>query len=541
MLCPAAVSAAAVCVLLALLGPGLSLADEDSSELSLCSGCFYRRTPPQGESAELHSLCHSLPGGQTFASLSKPTCDTAVYTAFHLSSAGTEEGGEHVVTEEDNKKVVVPGLLRGGEGTSVSLTDSPLHLWDATVTTLLQSTITPKCSSSGGELYILTGVGGLGTAKDGDEECQTKPLWSAVCCSVPEGKRGFSFGLITETGEGKRQVSVKELQEILGVAELFAEGCGGAAGEVVDIREGLLSEGLPGNIETLDADLTEEHKGDKESDPNAAGGSTEGEEVVSRANKRVESDSGVNKGQEVGSEGSVEEQRDVTHSRSVRSESPESPVDYGTVEEQDTDTNSSSMVVYVLSTTLSILKAPLRPLFSRVTDFPGQVIYVFQEEFGVLSALPGETYSFFHLLTSDFLSWMGSAGETVIDIGENCFSNTYYVSSSLLGALVDSCYTGVTGVGTLAGDTVGICGDAVDNTWWVTKFFGGRLWEQSEGYVVTVVSEIWGQGKALGGGFGRLVWRSGRGVFDVFRLGGGLVMGVVDILIDAMRMASGKE
>lgn len=167
--------------------------------------------------------------------------------------------------------------------------------------------------------------------------------------------------------------------------------------------------------------------------------------------------------------------------------------------------------------------------------------YVLQEDLGVLSALPGETYSLFHLLTSDFLSCMGSAGDTILDIGENCFSNTYHVASSMLGSLVDSCYTGVTGVGTLAGDTVGICGEALDNTWWVTKFFGGRLWEQSEGYVGTVVSEMGGQATALGGGFGRLVWRSGSGVFNVFRTGGGLVFGVVDALIGGMRMALGTE
>ncbi|KAJ4923189.1 hypothetical protein JOQ06_022717 [Pogonophryne albipinna] len=530
MLRPAAVSAAvSVCVCLLL---GLSLADEDSSEPSLCSGCFHRRTPPQGGSSGLRSLCHSLPGGQAFASLSKPSCDTAVCTAFTLSIAGTEEGGGHVdVTEEDNK-VAVPALLRGGDTSHpVSPTDSPLQLWDATVTTLVRSTISPKCSSLGGDLYILTGVGGLGAAEDGDEECQTKPLWSAVCCAVPEGKRGFSLGLITETGEGERQISVKELEEMLGVAELFAEGCGGAAGEIVDIKEGLHSEGLPGNLEILDANLTDENKGDKDAESNTAGGVADGEEVSS----------GSKKGEEAGSEGSVEEQSDVTQSRSVRSESPESSADYGAVEEQETDTNSSSMLVYVLSTTLSILKAPLRPVFSRVTDFPGQVTYFLQEDLGVLSALPGETYSLFHLLTSDFLSCMGSAGHTILDIGENCFSNTYYMSSSMLGALVDSCYTGVTGMGTLAGDTVGICGEALDNTWWVTKFFGGRLWEQSEGYVGTVVSEMGGQATALGGGFGRLVWRTGSGVFNVFRTGGGLVFGVVDVFIGGMRMALGNE
>ncbi|XP_029307576.1 uncharacterized protein LOC115021337 isoform X2 [Cottoperca gobio] len=572
MLCPAAVSAAAAAVwLLAVLGPGLSLAAEDNTEpdFSLCSRCFYRQTPPQGASAGplLRSLCHTLPGGQAFASLSKPTCDTTVYSAFHLSHGGTEEegeeGGEPVVTEEDDVKVAVPALLRGGGDPShpVSPTGSPLQHWDSTFTSLVQYIITPQCSTLGGDLYILTGVGGFGAAEDGDEECQTKPLWSAVCCAVPEGKRGFSVGLIRETGEGERQVSVKELQEVLGVAELFSEGCGGADGETVGIRVGLHSERPPANIEELDAGLTGENTGAKNVDSNAADRVTEEEEVGSAATKGEEIGSDATKGEEVGSdategeevgsdategeevgsEGSVEKRRDVTHSKAVESESPESSADYGTVDEQETDTNSSSMLVYVFSTTLSILKAPLRPVFSTVTQFPGQVTYVLQEDLGVLTALPGETYSLFHLLTSDLLAWTGSAGETLLGIGENCFSSAYFCSSSILGALLNNCHTGVTGVGTLAGDTVGIFGDVLDNTWWVTKFFGGRLWDQSEGYVGTVMSEMGGQAKAVGGGLGRLVWRSGNGVGNVFTLGGGLVMGVVDMVVGAVRGAYGHE
>lgn len=107
MLRPAAVSTAAAAVwLLALLGPGPALPAEDdsaSSGFSLCSHCFYRQTPPQGASAGplLRPLCHRLPGGQAFATLSRPTCDTAVYSAFHLGRAGAEgegeEGGDVVV------------------------------------------------------------------------------------------------------------------------------------------------------------------------------------------------------------------------------------------------------------------------------------------------------------------------------------------------------------------------------------------------------------------------------------------------------------
>uniref|UniRef100_A0A8C2X768 INO80 complex subunit E n=1 Tax=Cyclopterus lumpus TaxID=8103 RepID=A0A8C2X768_CYCLU len=497
------VSAAAVW-LLAVLGPGLSLPAEDDSEPvdSLCSHCFYRQTPPRGASAGL--LCHSLPEGQAFATLSKPACGTAVFSAFHLSRRRAEKEGEELYSTksqiEENIKVSVPALLRGDEDPShpVSPTDCTLQHWDSRVTTLVQSSISPRCSTLGGDLYILTGAGGLGAA----DECQTKPQWSAVCCAVPEGKSGFSMGLIRETGEGERQVTVKELEEILGGAELFSEGCGGEVGS----------------------------------------GATEGEEVGSGATEGEEVGSGATEGEEVGS-GATEgvERREVTHSRAVRSGSSESSADHETVDKPETDTNSSSTLVYVLSTTLSILKAPLHPVFSTVTKLPGQVTYVLQEDLGVLSALPGETYSLFHLLTSDLLSWTGSAGETLLGIGENGCSSIYYCSSSMLGALLNSCHTGVTGMGTLAGDTVGIFGDALDTTWWVTKFFGGRLWKQSEGYVGTVMSEMGGQVKAVGGGLGRLVWNSGKGVGNVFRLGGGLILGTVDIVSGAVKGAYGQE
>ncbi|XP_020504770.2 uncharacterized protein si:ch73-54f23.2 [Labrus bergylta] len=621
MLRPAAVSAAAAASvwLLAVLGPVLSLPDGDNSEadFSLCSHCFYRQTLPQGPSAGplLRPLCHRLPGGQTFATLSKPTCDTAVYSAFHLSHEGAEgEGGGEAVEEDDNTDVAVPALLKRGGDLSdpVSPTDSPLQHWDSAVTTVVQTSLTPQCSALGGNLYILTGAGGLRAAEDGGEDCQTQPLWLAVCCAVPEGKSGFSVGLIRETEEGEKHVSVKELEEILGVGELFSESCGGADGESVDITAGLHSEELVTNIgdvniedadpadEADEADPADEAEEADEADPadeadeadpadeadeadpadeadeaedvvsNTAGQATEEEEVSSDTtsqdlNEHTEESREAQSAEEKASavdaqpeeadvadvtqetsdhsetESSNDEQQDVTLSESAGSESPESPADPETVDEQQTDTNSSSTLVYLLSSAMSIIKAPLRPVFSTITQLPGQVTYVLQEDLGVLTALPGETYSFFHLLTSDLLSWLGSAADLLLGIGETCLSNTYFCTSSMFGALFDSCHTGVTGIGTLAGDTVGIFGGALDNVWWVTKFFGGRLWEQSEGYVGTVVSEMGGQAKAVGGGVGRLAWRSGNGVGKVFSMGGGIIMGIVDMIIGAVRGAFGEE
>lgn len=327
--------------------------------------------------------------------------------------------------EEDNIKVAVPALLRGDGDPSNpgSPTDSPLQLWDSTVTTLVQSSINPQCSALGGDLYILTGMGGLRAAEDGDNKCQTKLLWSAVCCAVPEGKSGFSVGLIREAEEGERQVSVRELEEMLGVAELFSEGCGGADGETVGITVDLHTKRVTANTEKPSDSNSYSSCTDSilahDVDSNTAAQVNEGEEVGSGttgqdSNEVIkESREALIAGEQVAGvdaqpdgadvaditqetsadaatpESSGELHRDVTHSRVARSESPESSSEDETVDEQETDTNSSSTLVFVLSTTLSILKAPLQPVFSTITQLPGQVIQLTEPFSHSLKVLSG--------------------------------------------------------------------------------------------------------------------------------------------------------
>lgn len=536
MLSPAALSAAAAAAvwLLALLGPGLSLPAEPDSEsgFTLCSDCFYRQTPPRGASAEplLHQQCHRLPGGRAFATLSRPTCDTAVCSAFHLSQGWTggeeKQGGETVTDEGHGVEVAVPALLRRG---AEDPSDSPLQQWDSTVAALIQSTIIPKCAALGGGVYILTGAGRLGAAEDGDEECQAKPLWSAACCASPEGRDGFSVGLIKETEEAERQVSMKELEEMLGVEELFPGGCGGEDGVTAAATAGPLSDGLhanAGKTEAAETDVNSESV-DPQAEEDIAESrkvSTPGEKVLADATPEDADVSDLS--EEIAAE------PEVSASSRVQEYSEAVP---------EEDSNSTSTFIFILSTTLSILKAPLQPLFSTITEFPAQVTHVLQEDVGVLSTLPADTLSLFHLLTSDLLSWLGSAGDLLLGIGETCFSSVYFCTSSMAEALLSSCHTGFTGVGTLAGDTVGIFGGVLDNGWWVTKFFGGRLWEQTEGYVGTVVSEMGGQAQAVGGGLGRLAWRSGSGVGSVFSMGGNVILGMLDVVFGATREAFGQD
>ncbi|XP_068613898.1 endonuclease domain-containing 1 protein [Brachionichthys hirsutus] len=515
MLHPTVGAAAAAICMLAVLGPGPSLSAKDNSEtvFSLCRHCFYNQMPPRAASAGsgLRPLCHKLPGGQAFATLSKPGCDRAVYAAFCLSHGwlgreAEEEGELGTVEEDESITVAAPALLgRGG----VPSTDSLVQTWDSAVTALVKSSIAPQCGTSEGDLYILTGAGDLSAAEDGGGECQTRLLWSAVCCAVSEGQNGFSVGLIREAGKPVKQVSVKELEEMLGVEEMFLEGCGRTDEETV---VGLL-EGQLGNPEELVGDPS---------------GSTDSNLVHD-----VEAE-------EAGADPQPKEADVVeTSASNAEGESPESSD--AAVDEQEIEANSSSTVVYALSTVLSILKAPLRPVFSTITQLPGQVTYVLQKDLGVLATVPGDTCSVLYLLTSDILSWMGSAAEMLLGIGESCFFGTYYCTSSMMGALMNSCYTGVTGMGTLAGDSLGIFGNVLDNGWWVTKVFGGRLWEQSEGYVGSVMWEMGGQVKSVGGGFGSLAWRSGNGVFNVFRVGGGLTVGMASMVIGAVSEAFGQE
>lgn len=274
--------------------------------------------------------------------------------------------------------------------------DSLLQIWDSTVTALVKSSINPQCSTLGGDLYILIGAGILGAAEDGDNKCQMKLLWSAMCCAVPEGKSGFTVGLIREAEEEERQVSLKELEEILGVAELFSEGCGAADGEAVGITVGLHSKTARENVEKqLDAKSDDSYTDRAlvhDKDSNTAGPVNEGKEVGSDTNNQEANDVMKESGEDVQSdeadvahitqESSVDavtsessaEYHDVTSLNAIRSQSPETLSEDENVDEELTDTNTSSTVVAVLSTTMSILKAPLRPMFSTVTQLPGQVI-----------------------------------------------------------------------------------------------------------------------------------------------------------------------
>lgn len=263
-------------------------------------------------------------------------------------------------------KVEVPALPSGGE--DLSHPGTPLQLWDSTVASLVQSSIKPRCDTAGGDLYIVTGAGRLQAAEDEDNKCQAGPLWSAVCCAAPEGQGGFTAGLIRESDDGERQVSVKELEEMLGLEELFSGGCG----DSVEIPAGVYSDTAAG-----DAEKVSDSSGDSKEE--VAGLDTVSNDAIEESDEALTTEgraAGVDAQQEtsdVEDAATSEELGESQPTSAAVSESPEAVPEDQAVDEKDKDTNSSSTLVYLLSTTVSILTLPLRPIFSTVTQLPGQV------------------------------------------------------------------------------------------------------------------------------------------------------------------------
>lgn len=180
-----------------------------------------------------------------------------------------------------------------------------------------------------------------------------------MCCAGPEGQGSFTTGLIRESIDGERQVSVKELEGVLGLEGLFSEGCGDSVEIPAD------------NVAAGDAESISRSSGDSKEE--VTDSDTEGKD----SNNAIEESD-----QALTAEGmapSVDDQRDTATSEESQlasatvSESPKDTPEDETVDEEEKDTNSSSTLVYLFSTTVSIITLPLRPVYSTVTQLPGQV------------------------------------------------------------------------------------------------------------------------------------------------------------------------
>uniref|UniRef100_A0A673LM86 valine--tRNA ligase n=1 Tax=Sinocyclocheilus rhinocerous TaxID=307959 RepID=A0A673LM86_9TELE len=105
-------------------------------------------------------------------------------------------------------------------------------------------------------MYVQIGLGGL-------NECRGELLWSAVCCAASDGEGSFSVGLVKE-GDVK-VLSIKALEELIGVTGLFSGGCGEVGHQSEEELASLLKKQLNG-IETPNSDVqSEEHIGEHNS------------------------------------------------------------------------------------------------------------------------------------------------------------------------------------------------------------------------------------------------------------------------------------
>lgn len=254
-------------------------------------------------------------------------------------------------------EVAVQALLSGGE--DLSNPGTPLQLWYSTVASLVQSSIKPRCDTIGGDLYILTGAGRPEAARDEDNKCQVEPLWSAVCCAAPEGQGSFSAGLIREPIDGERQVSVKELEGVLGIEGLFSEGCG----DSVEIPAGVHS-----NVAAGDAEHVSQSSGDSKEEVTDSDTADEvSNNAIEKSDKALTAE-GMPPGADDQQDTATSEESQLA-SATVFEDAPEDQ----TVDEEEKDTKSSSTLVYLFSTTVSIITLPLRPVCSMVMQLPGQV------------------------------------------------------------------------------------------------------------------------------------------------------------------------
>uniref|UniRef100_UPI003D9C8665 uncharacterized protein LOC107988037 precursor n=1 Tax=Danio rerio TaxID=7955 RepID=UPI003D9C8665 len=478
-----------------------SHADLDPGFLQ-CHDCFFRGSPPQALSdVGLEQRCHRHLTGRPFASLFNTNCQSTVFTALHLSlNNGWGRGEESTEAQEEinvDSHVAIPALYR--ETSDETPSSSPFLQWDSLTAELIRSSIIAKCSENGGEIYVQTGVGGF-------NECGGKPMWSALCCAASGGDGSFSFGLVKE-GDVK-VLSIKALEERIGVAGLFSGGCGEIGHEMEEELASILKKEM-NSIETPNSDA-------------------QSEEHISKRNTR-----------EAESSESIDEQ--------VNSESSESSLGSDMNIQEDTEEieRSESVLLYTLSTIVSLLYAPFSPIVNIATNLPFQLGYVLQEDLAVLASVPVDSFTLVNNLGSGVCSGVSCILNTLYQTGETSVCTMYACLSPLAGSLGLAFQEGFIGTGTLASDAVGIMTGTVGNGFSIIRTVLGSVWDGTVDYLWAVSSEMGHQVSTVGSGIGKLTWRSGKGVGHVLNFGvsivGGVVENTVDNVLEAFGGSSGES
>lgn len=394
-----------------------------------------------------------------------------VTTSFCVSQMHMQDQASETEVLGEDSYVHVPALYKKDQDVASSHLASPLHKLDALTAELVESQTVPQCSKLGGDVYVQTGVGGL-------SETKADVQWSAVCCDVPGGLGSFSMGVVKE-GEGElKQISVKELEDLLDIKELFSGGCE----ETVSLENEAL-------------EITE---------------------VPDQSNDQDEMPS-TTTDPEPNSEESINE----------------------TENSQDFQENSN--VLSVLSSTVSLLYAPFSPVVSTLTNLPAQICYVLQKDAAVLASLPSDSFSLVQNLGSGVVSGVENVGSVAYQVGEHGLCSLYSLISSLIGTLMLSCQEGLVGTGALTGDALGLVTGALEETYDFSTKVVKCMYQGLGGYVGAVGSEMGEQIWSVGHGIGKLVWRGQRGLWHVINMVIGIFGGVLGNTMENIQEAFNGE
>lgn len=465
---------------------------------SHCKECFFKGTPPSSLSeVGLEQRCHRQLTGRPFASLYNTGCQTTVYTALHLSQANGWGRGEQDKQDaegqiNEDSPVAIPALYTETIGETPSSSNSPLLKWDALTAGLIRSSVIPMCSKTSGEIYVQSGVGRF-------NECGGKKLWSAVCCAASNENDRFSVGLV-EGGKVKI-VSIKALEELIGVTGLFSGDCGGEGDHSSKFTS--LTEQL-NSIQTSSSEVQSETDVAKQTVPETS--DLENEEVTSR---------------HVNSE-------DQSYTSSLDSE-----MDL----QESTNESSESVVLYVLSSTVSLLYTPFSPIVNRVINFPFQVGYVLKEDLCVLASVPVDSLTLVNNLGSGVSSGVSRVFNTLYETGEVTTCSLYSCVSLLVNSLLLVLQEGFVGVGTLVWDVLCLMMGTVCNGFTICKVVLGSICYQMLDYLYALCAELGHQMSTVGCGIGKLTWVSGKGVGNLLKMAGSVVFGVVGNTIENVQEA----
>lgn len=406
----------------------------------------------------------------------------------------------------DDSPVAIPALYRGTTNETPSPHPNyPLFKWDALTAEFVRSSILPRCSKTSEEMYVQIGLGGL-------NECGGKLLWSAVCCAASDGDGSFSVGLVKE-GDVK-VLSIKALEELIGVTGLFSGGCGEVGLQSEEKLASLLKKQLNG-IKTPHFDVQSEEHIDEHNSQEAETSESGTEEVTS---------------EHVNGE-----------ARSYTSLSSDMEIQENTNETE----SSESVLLKVLSSTIYLLYAPFSPIVNRVTNLPFQLTYILQEDLAVLASVPGDSCTLVNNLVSGVYSGISCILNTLYQTVETSVCITYACLSPLAESLFVVFQEGFIGIGTLASDTLGIMTGTVGNGFRIIRMILGSVLDQMVDYLCVVSSEMGHQVSTVGSGVGKLTWRSGKGVGHMLNIVASIICGVVDNTLsniqEAFKGSSGES